>query len=116
MVSTLDKEFIRLKRTSQFANRARKFKVYLDNQYINDIANGEEISIPVRAGSHQLHITIDWVKSEKYEIELAKGDNINLLCGSPLKGIILWIPFVALISTFVPKWYLFIKKVDSEPF
>ncbi|MFC7688056.1 hypothetical protein [Ureibacillus sp. GCM10028918] len=116
MESTLDKEIIRLKRTSQFANRARKFKVYLDNQYINDIADGEEISIPVRAGSHQLHLTIDWVKSEKYEIELAKGDNINLLCGSPLKGIIFWIPLLAFVSTFVPKWYLFIKKIDSEPF
>lgn len=113
MKLTLDKKIIRLKRTSQFANRTRKFKVYLDNQYINDIANGEEISIPVKTGSHQLHLTIDWVKSETYEIELAKGDNIDLLCGSPLKGIKLWVPFFALVSTFVPKRYLFIEKIDS---
>ena len=112
MNSTLDKEVILLKRTSQFANRLRKFKVYLDNQYISDIADGEEISIPVTADSHQLHLKIDWLNSEKYEIELAKGDNINLLCGSPLKGIKLWIPFLPLVSAFVPKWYLFIEKID----
>lgn len=109
---TLDQEIIHLKRTSQIANRARVFKIYLNNQYINDIADGEEVSIPVRAGIHQLHLTIDWVKSEKYEIELAKGDNVKLLCGSPLKGMKLWAPLVAVVSTFVPKWNLFIKKVD----
>ena len=116
MKSTLDKGMIRLKRTSQYVNRGRKFKVYLDNQYITDIADGEEISIPVSAGNHQLHLTIDWAKSEKYTIELANGDNISLLCGSPIKGSKLGIPFFVLVASFVPKWYFFIKKIDPIPF
>ena len=109
MKSTLDKGIIRLKRTSQYVNRGRKFKVYLNNQYITDIADGEEISIPASAGNHQLHLTLDWVKSEKHNIELRNEYNINLLCGSPLKGIKFWIPFSVIVASFVPKWYFFIK-------
>ena len=108
MKSTLANGRIRLKRTSQYANKGRKFKVYLDNTHITD---GEEISIPVSAGIHQLHLTIDWAKSEKYRLEIANGDTINLLCGSPLKDKKFWIPFIPLVASFVPKWYFFIKKV-----
>ena len=112
MKSTLYNGRIRLKRTSQYANKGRTFKVYIDNHYITDIADGEEISIPASAGIHQLHLTIDWAKSEKYKLEIANGDTINLLCGSPLKDNKFWIPFIALVASFVPKWYFFIKKVD----
>lgn len=38
---------VRLKRTSQYINRGRKFKIYINNVYVKDIIDGEEIVIPI---------------------------------------------------------------------
>ena len=100
---------IRLKRTSQYVNRLRKFKVYLNNEYAGDIGNGQEIVLPVEKGSYQIFVQVDWVKSEVYKLTIETGEEVHLLCGSPLKGAILFIPF---ISLFLIE-QLFIKEVPS---
>ncbi|UOE95076.1 hypothetical protein [Alkalihalobacillus sp. LMS39] len=100
---------LHLKRTSQFINRLRNFKIYIDNVHVKDIGDGKEVVIPIDKGQHTLHIAIDWVKSEKLEIDIDSGE-LELMCGSPLTGVKLFIPFITIIGSFVPKWYLFIKK------
>ncbi|MBU7594987.1 hypothetical protein [Metabacillus halosaccharovorans] len=102
---------LRLRRTSQYINRFRKFKVYIDNTQVHEIGNGEEIVLPIDKGRHELSISVDWVKSEKYEFDIKIGEEVYLLCGSPIKGAKLLIPFIPLIGSFVPNWYLFIKEV-----
>ncbi|WML45442.1 hypothetical protein [Neobacillus sp. PS3-40] len=110
MGNNSDEFTIRLKRTSQFANCLRKFKIFLNNVHVNDIGDGEEVVIPIEKGHHELYIAIDWVKSKTFDININDGQEIKLLCGSPLEGAKLFIPFLGIIGTFVPKWYLFIKK------
>ncbi|MEH7440615.1 hypothetical protein V7182_24500 [Neobacillus drentensis] len=100
---------IHLKRTSQYVNRLRKFKVYLNNEYAGDIGNGEEIVLPVEKGCYQIYVQVDWVKSEIYKFNIETGKEVHLLCGSPLKGAKLFIPIFPL---FLIK-QLFIKEVPS---
>ena len=100
---------IHLKRTSQYVNRLREFNIYLNNKYVKDISNGEEIVLPVEKGTYQIYVQVDWVKSEKYEFTIHTGEEIHLLCGSPLKGAKLFIPIIPL---FLIK-QLFIKEVPS---
>ncbi|WP_026560378.1 hypothetical protein [Bacillus sp. J37] len=102
---------LRLRRTSQYINRFRKFKVYIDDTQVHEIGNGEEIVLPIDKGHHELSISIDWVKSEKYEFDIKGGEEVYLFCGSPIKGAKLLIPFIPLIGSFVPSWYLFINEV-----
>jgi hypothetical protein len=101
---------ILLRRTSQYENKARKFKVYLNDQHVNDIRDGEEIEIPSEEGQQDIQIKVDWAKSVKYKVNVNKDEEIYLLCGSPLKGAKLFIPFIPIIASFVPKWYFFIKE------
>ncbi|WP_216827428.1 hypothetical protein [Alkalihalobacterium elongatum] len=105
---------IHLKRTSQYVNSLRKFQVYIDDVYVKDIKNGEEVDLVVEAGHHEIWIKIDWVTSKKLELDLEVGEEVRLLCGSPVKGAKLFIPFYPLISSFFSKWYLFIKQIDEK--
>ncbi|ASN05401.1 hypothetical protein [Virgibacillus necropolis] len=102
--------YIQLKRESQFVNRFKKFKVIVDKKEMSKISNGEEIIEPVKPGHHVVHVKVDWYQSEGYEFTLKKGEEIRLLCGSPIGGAKVFIPFIFLISVFRPKKYLFIKQ------
>ncbi|MDE5413214.1 hypothetical protein [Alkalihalobacterium chitinilyticum] len=104
---------IRLKRTSQYINLVRRFQVYIDDVHVQDIKDGEEVVIPMEPGHHELYIKIDWVKSKKLELDIEPGEEIQLICGSPVKGAKLFIPFYPIISSFVPKWYLFLKEIEK---
>ena len=104
---------IRLKRTSQYVNRLRNIKIYLNNVHVKDIGDGEEVVIPIDSGHHELYLKIDWVKSEKFIVNINSGQEINLLCGSPLTGAKLLIPFITIICWFIPKWYLYIKNTEE---
>ncbi|RDI37244.1 hypothetical protein [Falsibacillus pallidus] len=108
---TETKGTLRLIRTSQYINGFRKFKVYLDNKRISDIRDGEEIVVPIENGKHDLYISIDWTKSKRIEFEINEEEEVQLLCGSPIRGKKFLIPFLPLIGSFVPKWFLFVKKL-----
>ncbi|WP_053367745.1 hypothetical protein [Bacillus sp. FJAT-27245] len=101
---------IHLKRKSQFANKLRKFKIYLNNKYVGVIRDEEEIILPVEQGKNQNYLKVDWNKSEIYEFDINAGEIIHLLCGSPFKGMKLLIPIIPL---FLDK-QLFIKQVSSS--
>ena len=101
---------IHLKRTSQLANKLRKFKVYLNNRYVGVIRDGEEIILSVEQGKNQIYLKVDWNKSEIYEFDINAGETIHLICGSPFKGKKLLIPIIPL---FLDK-QLFIKQESSS--
>jgi hypothetical protein len=109
---SVGKSVIYLQRGSQFINRFRKFKVYLNDRYVCDISNGEEIILPVEEGKYELYLKIDWKKSETYKLSIHTDEEIHLLCGSPLMGVKLFIPFI-LVPLFV-KRQLFIKEINRK--
>ncbi|MCD8501947.1 MAG: hypothetical protein LRY71_10060 [Bacillaceae bacterium] len=103
-----------LSRTSQFFNKARKFKIFLDNVHVEDIRDGEEIVIPITEGEHEVYIKLDWARSKVYKFRMKDGDDLSLRCGCPLTGKKMLIPFIELVATFVPGWYLFIEQQEDS--
>lgn len=64
-----------INRTSEWANRARKIKVFLDGQYIDSISNGKTKEFNIESGSHVLQTKIDWCGSEKFTINILKNES-----------------------------------------
>lgn len=110
----IDEGKLHLSRTSQYICKARSFKVLLDHVHVEDIRDGEELVIPITEGDHELYIKIDWAKSKTYKFTMKRGEDLNLICGSPLKGKKLLFPLVELVATFVPGWYLFIEEQKNS--
>lgn len=72
---------IRLKRTSEYNNRMRDYKIFIDGQQAGTIANGETKDFPTTVGHHIITAKIDWCGSPNISIELKENQTSNLKVG-----------------------------------
>ena len=80
---------IRLKRTSEYNNRIRDYKIFIDGQQVGTIANGETKEFPTSVGQHIITAKIDWCSSPDISIELKENQTISLKVGGFKYGQIL---------------------------
>lgn len=80
---------IRLKRTSEYNNRLRDYKIFIDGQQVGTIANGETKDFPATVGQHIITAKIDWCSSPDISIELKENLTINMKVGGFKYGQIL---------------------------
>ena len=76
---------IRIKRNSGYADRMRAYKLILDENAIGEIKNGQEITLEVPKGNHQLYLKVDWCRSNTVNFN-ANDNIIKFDCGSNLRG------------------------------
>ena len=92
--------WILLKRKKEYPDRARKYKVFLDDVLVGNIKSGGDLKIEVSNGTHKIFLKIDWCSSNI--LEIVKGsDVINLECGNKS----------GLNALFKRNDYLWIKQV-----
>ena len=92
--------WILLKRKKEYPDRARKYKVFLDDVLVGNIKSGGDLKIEVSNGTHKIFLKIDWCGSNI--LEIVKGsDVINLECGNKS----------GLNALFKRNDYLWIKQV-----
>ncbi len=65
---------LRVKRSSEWINRTRGFGLYLDENKIGVIANGETKEFDLEPGKYQLMAKIDWCQSQILEFELLENE------------------------------------------
>jgi hypothetical protein len=80
---------IRLKRTNEYNNRMRDYKIFIDGQQVGTIANGKTIDFPTTVGQHIITAKIDWCSSPDISIELKENQTSNLKVGGFKYGQIL---------------------------
>lgn len=80
---------IRIKRTSEYNNRIRDYKIFVDGQQVGTIANGETKDFPTTVGQHIVTAKIDWCSSPNISIELKENQTSNLKVGGFKYGQIL---------------------------
>ena len=100
-----------IKRTSEWNNRMRDIRIYLDGERIGFIGNGQTKEFDVEAGIHSLHTKIDWCGSETITIELSDDESKEVeLSGFKLGK---WmVPFALIISVF---YFVFGSRTDFSP-
>lgn len=64
---------IEITRSSEYANRLRDIKIFIDNQHAGSISNGKTEVFEVPEGNHVIQAKIDWGRSNIVSVEL-KGD------------------------------------------
>ena len=72
---------IRLKRTSEYNNRMRDYKIFIDGQQVGTIANGETKDFPTTVGQHMVTAKVDWCSSPELSIELKENQTSSLKVG-----------------------------------
>jgi hypothetical protein len=74
-------------RNSEYVNRLRTYRIYLDGIKLGNVANGDSKEFEVPAGEHQVSAKIDWCssppisfavneqQSKTYQVGVFKGAN-----------------------------------------
>jgi|SRR5690554_50550 len=88
---------VRLKRTSEYNNRIRDYKIFIDGQQVGTIANGETKDFPTTVGQHTVRAKIDWCSSPELSIELKENQTSSLKVGGFKYGQILILVGLGLI-------------------
>lgn len=69
---------IKIQRTSEYNNRMREFKIFVDGQQVGIIANGETKEFATMAGQHTVTAKIDWCSSFDIFIVVVDNETKNL--------------------------------------
>lgn len=65
---------IEIIRSSEYANRLREIKIFIDNQQVGSIANGKTALFEVSEGNHTIQAKIDWGRSNVIDITLGENE------------------------------------------
>ena len=74
-----------ISRKSEWINRARGFKIFLDGKELGKIANAGSEEYTVDAGSHKLQCKIDWCSSPEITFEVKEGETKFFKAASGMK-------------------------------
>jgi len=110
-----DEEFecgwIMIRRTSQYVNRLRQINIFIDDQKVGGVANGESKAFEVTPGQHSVFAKIDWCKAPAIEVAISAGQTETLICGSELTGLKLTL---AIFYAFIPSKWIYLRKNNLD--
>ena len=75
-----------IKRTSEFVNRLRNYRIFLDGEKIGTIANGETKEFEITPGLHTIIAKIDWCTSPEISVTLSDSEKKELTVGGFKNG------------------------------
>jgi len=103
-------ENVSITRVSQHINRARKINIYLDNEKIASLKNGETKKLHLEAGTHTLFAKIDWCKTAPLEITITENSHFALEIGSDLNTLN---PLAILNATFInTSKFIYLREIE----
>jgi hypothetical protein len=99
-------------RRSEWANRAREIGLYLNEQKIRKIQNGQSKEFDLKPGNYKLKAKIDWCGSQLNDIEIKENEVIKIeLKGFTKNKWLLPILIVIQISLLILSSYFEINDV-----
>jgi hypothetical protein len=74
-----------ISRKSEWINKRRDYKIFIDGSELGKLANGTSEEFTVTPGTHKLQCKINWCSSPEVELELKEGETKFLKTGSAMK-------------------------------
>ncbi len=118
-----NKTKIILTRRSEWLNRTRSYKVFIDGAEAGSIRNGTSEEYPVEPGSHRIQCRIAWYSSPELVIDLSQNEIQYILVRNGMKYY--WLLFILLASgVFInlissgqqrPQWSYILRTVLILP-
>jgi hypothetical protein len=99
---------ITLQRSSDYNNRLRDYKIFIDGEHAGNISNGDTKSFTVPAGKHDICAKIDWCSSQEINFNVSDNETVYFTVGG-YRGarMITWI-----ILSMLALHYILQKTVD----
>ena len=97
---------LEINRTPQPYYRFRSYSILLNGKKVGKIKEGETAEFTLAPRIYAIGVRIDWIKSEKYQVEIEAGKTKTLLIGNKpfkkwklysLRGILLLVLLMGLI-------------------
>ncbi|WP_088044252.1 hypothetical protein [Bacillus sp. EAC] len=97
-----------ISRTSQYVNKLRSYKVFIDSKVVGKIKDGERLTLEVAPGKHSIYLEIDWCKSNNIKFNSKQNEITQFNCGSNIKGVKILFTWCFLFSK--NKWVYLQKR------
>ena len=75
-----------MKRACMYADAWRDYAIYVDDNVVEYISDGEVTILDLPKGKHKMYIKLDWCRSNEIEFEVDEYD-ICINCGNSLNRI-----------------------------
>jgi hypothetical protein len=66
---------------SHWQDRFRAYKVFVDDQEVGSLKNGESGQFEIALGPHTVQVGIDWKFSASYEVSGDTAETLRFRCG-----------------------------------
>ena len=99
-----------LNRNSEWNNKGRNFRLFIDGTEIGKIANGETQELELESGKHQFYAKIDWCRSKTIDFELSENEIKTIeLTGFKYRNLVVSISLGILLVYYIIKYALKIE-------
>jgi len=72
---------LQIYRPEQYPNKLRSYPIFVDDEKVNTIKNGDKKILYLSPGTHTVWTKIDWLKSNKEQFEINSGETIKVEIG-----------------------------------
>jgi hypothetical protein len=104
-----------IERTSEYNNRMRNYKIFMDGQQLDTIGNGGIKEFTISPGRHTLYAKIDWCSSPEISFEITDSATKIFKVGGfkhsnwimPLALIILFVSYIVKKTTGID-WLIYL--------
>jgi hypothetical protein len=100
-----------LTRESEWLNRLRGYKVFIDGQKVGAVKNGDTEEFLVQPGMHTLTCKIDWCGSRDYKFEVKEGE---VAYAHVRSGMRYWLFFI--LPTILFYFYYSLDRTEKPQF
>lgn len=89
---------IQVSRAHAWRDGARSYRVMLDGKHVADVDDGQEVTVPASAGTHELQLRISMTGSPRVSVEVATNEYVRFTCRPPQGPVAVWKTLQALWS------------------
>lgn len=97
--------FVKIHRGKQFADAARAYRIFVDDEEKGEIRRGETTDFFVPEGAHTIQLIVDWCSSPEIEFSASPEETVEFECGNNTKGF-----FTMYYIMFAPNDYLWLRR------
>ncbi len=99
-----------LNRNSEWNNKGRNFRLFIDGTEIGKIADGETQEFELESGKYQFYAKIDWCKSKTIDFKLSENEVTAIeLTGFKYGNLVVSISLGVLLVYYISKYALKIE-------
>ena len=75
--------------------------IFIDGEKTTYVKIGRSVTIDVDPGTHEIFVSMDYLKSNKLDLILGSAETVRLECGSTLRGIKFYLSLFFILAAYL---------------